>query len=302
MDTIPQDTPQFKLCKECHSLLPATREFFTPYAKMTDGLRNTCKECRQKARRTSEILPEGHKRCTKCKHLLPATMQFFYPDSAGKFGLRGQCRVCQSPQVSYNPVPKGHKWCTQCKKAFPATPEFFHNQENGHVGLRGACKICRSMESKEYERNCSEEIKAQRKVRHRTIQHKLQRKSYALKNAERLRQYHRVYRRSHQAERTAHNHNREAQKRQVEGKLTPQQIQTKLKAQRYRCYYAACGFAKFKKCNGKYMYHLEHTVPLSRTDEGPRHDVNYVVLSCPACNMSKHDKLPHEWSEGGRLL
>src|SRR2546429_1643905 len=133
MDTIvPQGiNPPQKQCRKCNRFLSATREFFSPDKKLRGGLKNTCKECRQKVRRTSEVLPEGHKRCTTCKHLLPATTQFFYAEPHGKFGLRGQCRVCISPHVHYPPAPDSCKRCTQCKKIFPATNEFFHNQING---------------------------------------------------------------------------------------------------------------------------------------------------------------------------
>jgi len=84
--------------------------------------------------------------------------------------------------------------------------------------------------------------------------------------------------------------------------LTPQQIQYKLKMQHHRCYYAASGHAKFEKKDGKYIYHLEHTIPLSRTEHNPKNDANYVVLACPSCNTKKYNKLPHEWEQGGRLL
>jgi 5-methylcytosine-specific restriction endonuclease McrA len=75
-----------------------------------------------------------------------------------------------------------------------------------------------------------------------------------------------------------------------------------MEAQKYRCYYAACGYSKFKKVKGQYVYHLEHTIPLSRVEHSPRHDINYVVLACPECNIRKGAKLPHEFFEGGRLF
>src|SRR6266436_5915824 len=192
MNNIPQESnPPQKPCIKCKHLLSATREFFSPDKKLRGGLKNTCKECRQKARRTSEILPEGHKRCTGCKHLLPATSQFFNADPSGKFGLRGNCRVCQSPYVHYPPAPDGHKRCSQCTKVLPATDEFFHSQKNGNKGVRGACKNCRSKESKEYEGR--EDIKARRRRQAAAVYKKLQRKAYALKNAEYYRQYRKEY-------------------------------------------------------------------------------------------------------------
>src|SRR6266567_4724163 len=34
----------------------------------------------------------------------------------------------------------------------------------------------------------------------------------------------------------------------------------------------------------------------------PANDISYLVLACPTCNNSKHDKFPWEFSKGGRLL
>jgi hypothetical protein len=96
---------------------------------------------------------------------------------------------------------------------------------------------------------------------------------------------------------SAHNHR--ARKRNAEGVITKEQIQQKLKSQKFKCYYC---FAKFEQQKGKYIFHLEHTIPVSRIDVRPRNDINFVVLACPRCNISKNDKCPWEWPEGGRLI
>jgi len=97
--------------------------------------------------------------------------------------------------------------------------------------------------------------------------------------------------------------NRYARKKSVQGTHTSEQIQDQLKRQKYRCYYAACGNAKFKKKDGKYIYHIDHTYPISRVagSDIPANSIDYLVLACPACNHSKKDKFPWEWAEGGRL-
>lgn len=100
----------------------------------------------------------------------------------------------------------------------------------------------------------------------------------------------------------AGNQRRRVRKKAVPGDLTPQQIMLKLRLQRYRCYYAECGYAKFKKRKGKYIFDLDHTNPISRPEFGPQHTMSGTVLACPTCNGSKKDKLPHEWPAGGRLL
>lgn len=99
-------------------------------------------------------------------------------------------------------------------------------------------------------------------------------------------------------------HNRRALKRSIAGNYTPQQIQEQLKRQKGKCYYAACGHAKFKKVKGQYQYHIEHTFPISRVagTDILANSIDYLVLACPHCNRSKHNKFPWEWPEGGRLL
>lgn len=116
----------------------------------------------------------------------------------------------------------------------------------------------------------------------------------------RQRQAHQRNRALYLAQRRSYKQRRRARLRSLEGTLTAQQIQGKLKSQRYACYYC---FHKFeKRKDGTFIYHLDHTIPISRTDFTPRNDANYVVIACPTCNQRKNDKLPHEWPEGGRLF
>jgi 5-methylcytosine-specific restriction endonuclease McrA len=46
-------------------------------------------------------------------------------------------------------------------------------------------------------------------------------------------------------------------------------------------------------------YHVDHVVPLVR---GGSDDPSNLVIACVPCNLSKGDKLPHEWKRSGRLL
>jgi CRISPR/Cas system Type II protein with McrA/HNH and RuvC-like nuclease domain len=103
----------------------------------------------------------------------------------------------------------------------------------------------------------------------------------------------------------AHHHKRRALKKNAPGNFTPAQIREQLQRQRYRCYYLRCGQSKFpkdKKSANGYRFTIEHLVPLNRTELNPRNDISNIVLACESCNASKRDKLPHEWSEGGRLF
>ena|SRR5260221_9439272 len=82
-----------------------------------------------------------------------------------------------------------------------------------------------------------------------------------------------------------------ALKNQADGSFTGNDILAQHKRQKGRCYYC-------KEEMGS-KYHIEHVVPLSR---GGSNNLDNIVLACPHCNLSKRDKLPCEWPEGGRLL
>jgi HNH endonuclease len=229
------------------------------------------------------------------------------------------------------------KRCTgPCGRLFPATTEFFHRNAGR---LRNACKTCRNDKSKEdYHTSPVHERKlAGEKTKYQlpeVREHKLtrQRAKYQLpevqerkhawlqnyrslpgireRSLERQRAYDKVRRSSPagQARKRADQALRRARKRAVLGTHTAAQIQEQLNRQHYRCYYAACGFAKFKRIkeNGtwKYLFHVDHTYPLSRVTGTaiPANDISYLVLACPKCNEEKADKFPWEWVAGGRLL
>lgn len=85
--------------------------------------------------------------------------------------------------------------------------------------------------------------------------------------------------------------NRRARKRNAGGLHNHTDIQKQYDAQKGKCYY--CGVKVGD------TYHVDHVIPLARGgSNGPEN----LVIACPRCNTSKGAKLPHEWSQGGRLL
>lgn len=82
---------------------------------------------------------------------------------------------------------------------------------------------------------------------------------------------------------------RRARELQAEGSHTAADVRAQYKSQKGKCWY--CG----KKVGDK--YHVDHRVPLSR---GGSNAPDNLVVTCPRCNLSKNDRLPHEWC--GRLL
>lgn len=101
-------------------------------------------------------------------------------------------------------------------------------------------------------------------------------KEYRRKNADRIR---------------LHVRRRRALQGNAEGSHTDRDVKRQHSAQKGRCYW--CG-----KKVGK-VYHVDHIVPLSR---GGSDSPENLVIACPHCNVSKRNRLPHEWPEGGRLL
>jgi 5-methylcytosine-specific restriction endonuclease McrA len=58
------------------------------------------------------------------------------------------------------------------------------------------------------------------------------------------------------------------------------------------CYW--CG----KRLYGR-NWHMDHVIPLSKNGN---HIASNIVKSCPACNLSKGKKMPHEWTGAKQLV
>ena len=77
-----------------------------------------------------------------------------------------------------------------------------------------------------------------------------------------------------------------------QGKIKAKEIRELKEKQKNRCYWCHTDISK--------EYHIDHYVPLSK---GGEHLIENIVLACPFCNMSKHDKDPLEFAnKNGRLL
>ena len=187
------------------------------------------------------------------------------------------------------------KTCTKCGVSYPATLEYFH--KDGRSGLRSRCKRCvregrRAYDVTHREERCAYDAAyraAHREEKRATdaawyTEHRKERRAYAA-----------AYVVAHREEVNARTRNRYARKRAAEGKHTAADVVAQLKRQKGRCYYAACGHCKLGD-----TYHVDHVIPLTRA--GARNDISNLVIACPSCNQSKSNKLPHEWTQGGRLL
>ena len=185
------------------------------------------------------------------------------------------------------------KQCSQCKQKYPATLDYFLPEKRARSGLTAACRQCELRRKRAYmrdRRKSDPDMTARYYAKNREQERK------RLENSQREnpeRAYERLvrYRENNRDKRRAGESRRRAQKRKTKGSLTAENIKAQYKRQNGRCYYCEERVGE--------DYHVDHLVPLSR---GGLDIPENIVIACPTCNLSKADKLPHEWADGGRLL
>lgn len=253
---------------------------------------------------SNEVL---QKCCTgPCGRWLPATSEFFHREKRAKDGLHSRCKMCvraynevyhnrlevQERIQAYRSHPEVQKQRRIYEKAYRSRPEI-------RARNRAYLRTYRQADAHKEER---EKYLRRAEIRERMRVHKNIYQSQP-EIRERIRIYKKAYRRRPEVrELTRINKvNYYSRKRAVQGTHTAQQIRDLLISQHHHCYY--CG-GKFARVNGKYIYHVDHTFPLSRVagTDIPANNIDYLVLACPLCNDRKGDKYPWEFPEGGRLL
>ncbi len=185
------------------------------------------------------------------------------------------------------------KRCTKCGEEKPATTEFFHRDKRMKDGLRTMCKVCKNKEQKVYyrqldvrERKLAYERRSERLEYHRDYKHRPE-------NQESLSAYHKAHRSRPdiKVRRMVSVRNRRALlRRGASGIHTVQDIRQQYERQKGKCYWCSEKLVK---------YHVDHIIPLSR---GGSNWPDNIVIACPTCNLSRKNKLPHEFAEGGKLL
>jgi 5-methylcytosine-specific restriction endonuclease McrA len=112
--------------------------------------------------------------------------------------------------------------------------------------------------------------------------------AYSAAHSEKKASHNASYYAAHREEAATRVRRRRSRKRGNGGTHTATDVRAQYKHQRGRCYY--CGVKVGE------TYHVDHAVPLSKGgSNGPEN----LVIACPHCNLSKNDKLPHEFA--GRL-
>ncbi len=194
------------------------------------------------------------------------------------------------PMLPHDTTPT--KVCTKCGETKPATTEYFRASK-GRYGLRAQCKACGAeQERNRYAANKGREQERSRAYYAANKERKISRERarYAT-NRERETSRSRAYDAAHPEIGRARFQRRRVRELAAQGAHTPQDIKDQYKRQKGCCYW--CGVKVGR------TYHVDHIVPLAR---GGTNWPENIVIACPTCNLSKKDKLPHEWPEGGRLL
>lgn len=246
-----------------------------------------------------DIVPQNIplKQCVgPCRRFLPATTDYFHRHRQQRNGLHPRCKECRSVErkALYTLPEEQEKAHKRAKRYIEANREKVNAQKKEYYKTH-------KERAKAYHQAHREERLAYDKMWH--VKHREERSEYDKKrydaDPEKHRQYSRDYAKAHPLWNRRNAHIRRMRKHNSGGHYKPAQIEEQLKRQKYTCYYARCGHVKFKQEHGKYIYHIDHIIPLSR---GGSNDISNIVLACPSCNESKHDKLLHEWGDGGRLL
>lgn len=195
------------------------------------------------------------------------------------------------------------KVCTQCKESYPATPEYFWRHPFGKHGLYPKCKVCMREYTQRHKIKIGERSKQWRLDN--PERYKAQNRLYYQENKERFRQQNKRryyenrearlaagkrWRLANRERRTAAENRRRARKFASGGSYTKEDVELIRKNQKGRCWWCS---KKLKRGDT----HLDHRIPLFR---GGSNNPSNLVLTCAHCNLSKNDRLPHEWSD--RLL
>lgn len=240
------------------------------------------------------------KHCSHCpegQQWHPATTEFFHRNKANKDGLESRCKLCKTASMkAYRARPE----VQEREKTYRVNPEVKVQQSAWHKVhyLETRERQLAYMQDYLHRPGVREQRNTYNKAHYRRPD--VQRRVIAKNTPEKRRK---EYLRNKDKYLVRKNVCR-ARKKNISGTHSATQIREMLKRQKYRCYYAACGHARFERVKGKYIYHIDHTFPLSRVagTDIPANDISYLVLACPTCNLSKNNKYPWEFPEGGRLL
>lgn len=236
-----------------------------------------------------DIVPE--KQCSQKENCinplgswLPATLEYFPKVSNRPCGLAAKCRVCDRA--------RGRKYYANNKeRVIKRTSEY----QKAHPEQARASSKRHYYNHHEQEKARIRKVNAKRQPR-RTAKYyenievfRAYGKAYRETHRDQISQSGKDYYRKHPEKAMERYTKRRARELEAEGHYTKADIALMYKSQKGLCWW--CG-----KPVGD-NYHIDHRVALTK---GGTNWPDNLCVSCPECNRSKGNKLPHEWN--GRLL
>jgi 5-methylcytosine-specific restriction endonuclease McrA len=322
---IMSDIP-LKRCTKCGEEKPATPEFFhrDKYAK--DGLKTRCKVCEvQQVREWKSKNPEKireYKNRPEVKAQSRAWQQAHHSELkeyhrayGQKYEARPEVKARRHAQRNRPERKAQQRAYRQAHRSRPEVQKQRHDYAQEYYGRSGKKEHRRAYWQEYYSRPGKKEhyraywqeyySQPEKKEHHNTRlqehyshpevkeRRRIQRQAHRSRpevQKQRHALWQEYYNRPEAKElHHARTHRRRAHERAAEGHFTAQDIQNLLKGQRGKC-------AECKKKLEK--YHIDHIIPLTRGGSNWPHNLQ---LLCPPCNLSKGNKLPHEFDGSGQM-
>lgn len=217
--------------------------------------------------------------------------------------------------------------CKSCNTEYPLTSEFWHRDKTALYGFAYACKECAKKRSRKWVADNSERNKENCKAWYYGNSDKVA--QYRNDNAKQIAATKRKYRQEHPEETKKHKLDsqkrnrasankrakrwrerhpdtvriktriRSNKRRAAEGNYTQADVDVMFRSQKGLCWW--CGkplpAEVMQGSKRRIGFDVDHRIAI---EKGGTNDPSNLVLSCIDCNLSKQDKLPHEWTD--RLL
>lgn len=279
-DEAPQETPLKRCTGSCEQEYPATTEF---WHRQRGKLASRCKKCQNQADKDWRNRPDVQER------LKAYRKEYYSRPGVQEHGKKRRKEYYSRPDV---------------KERQSAYAKKHHKEYYNRTDIKERVKAYNKSDAviaRRKERNTRPDVKEHAKeYRDRVRQHRLE-LGRIYRSRPEIQELRKAEYKINREQYIARARNRSILKRSIAGIHAPQQIKDQLKRQKHKCYYCQ---KRLQKAKGKYIYHIEHTFPLSRVagTNIPANSIDYLVLSCPTCNLSKGNKFPWEFAEGGRLL
>lgn len=240
----------------------------------------------------SSSIPQ--KRCSKCKQFYPPTTEYFHRNKNAKDGLNWSCKSCaKAYRLTHLEVFKrANEKFNQSHPSARAEatkryrinhPDRKRQQKRDYAkkhpdkikalnkGNYERHKDVRKAQQREYNKTENARLSARRNYRNHRDSILVKKKEYAANNPLKMK---------------ANWQNMRALRLNAEGSHTDEDILNMYYDQEGHCGY--CGIAVFDN------YHVDHIQPVSK---GGSNWPSNLLICCPECNLSKHNKTVEEWTK-----